>query len=256
MNKIISLFSVIAFALALSTASFAAPNHDLSGAVGDAAAVAGEGFVAGAKKIAVPFIVVGRTVVDGAAFVLLKGEQGVIWVAEEAVYGLKWAANGAKFVLIQTAKGIRWVAVEALKAGAIVLEAALEVTELVIEDVVYVLVKVEEGFVFVAKQAIKAGRAVIRGVVYVAEKTAEGIVFVAEATHNAIVKGLRWAADKAIAVKIRTKLAGSLLAGGVTSDTMTYFQGMSINADASGHLRKLSTAAYNACAAFNAAYNR
>lgn len=256
MRKFISLFSVLALVFSLSVPAFAGPNHDLSNAAGEAAQVAGEGFVAGAKKIAVPFIVVGRTIVDGTAFVLLKGTEGVIWVAEETVYGLKYVANGAKFVLIQTAKGIRWVAVEALKAGAIILEAALEVTELVIEDVAYVLIKVEEGFVFVAKKAVQAGRAVIRGVVYVAEKTAEGIIFVAEATHNAIKNGLRWAADKAIAVKIRTKLAGSLLAGGVQADTMTYFQGLSINAEASPHLRKLSTAAYNACAAFNAAYNR
>ena len=255
MRKITSLFTVIAFALALSVPCFAAPDHSLSTEVGADAVVAGEGFVAGAKKIAVPFIVVGRTVVDGAAFVLLKGEQGVIWVAEETVFGLKWAAQGAKFVIIQTAKGVRWVAVEALKAGEIILDAALDVTELVVEDAVFVMVKVEEGFVFVAKKAIQAGKVVIRGVVHIAEKTAEGVVWVAEQTANAIQKGLRWAADKAIAVKIRTKLAGALLIGGVGADTLGYFQGMSINADASGHLRKLSTAAYNACTAFNAAYN-
>ena len=256
MRKVISLFSVLMFALVLSHASFAAPDHTVSGDLGAAANTAAEGFVLGAKKIAVPFIVVGRTVVDGVAFVLLKGEQGVIWVAEESIYGLKFVAQGAKFVIIQTAKGIRWVAVEALKAGTIILDAAIEVTELVVEDVSFVLVKVEEGFVFVAKEAVKAGRAVIRGVVYVAEKTADGVIFVAEATEALIKKGLRWAADKAIAIKIRTRLAGSLLAGGVQADTMTYFQGLSINAEASPHLRKLSTAAYNACAAFNAAYNR
>lgn len=256
MRKFISLFTVLAFALVLTGSSFAAPDHSASEAVGQAAAQAGEGFILGAKKIAVPFIVVGRTVVDGVAFVLLKGAEGVIWVEETAIYGLKWVANGAKFVIIQTAKGVKWVAVEALKAGAIILEAALEVTELIIEDVVYVLIKVEEGFVFVAKKAVQAGKAIIRGVVYVAEKTAEGIIFVAESTANAIKKGLRWAADKAIAVKIRTKLSGSLLAGGVNADTMTYFQGLAINADASPHLRKLSQASYNACAAFNAAYNR
>lgn len=256
MRKIISLFTVLAFALVLTSVSFAAPDHSLSDAVGQAGNAAGEGFILGAKKIAVPFIVVGRTIVDGTKFVLLKGSEGVIWVAEETVYGLQYVAEGAKFVIIQTAKGIRWVAVEALKAGAIILEAALEVTELIIEDVAYVLIKVEEGFVFVAKKAAQAGRAIVRGVVYVAEKTAEGIIFIAESTANAIKKGLRWAADKAIAVKMRTRLAGSLLAGGVGSDTMTYFQGMSINADASAHVRKLSLASYNACAAFNAAYTR
>lgn len=256
MRKIISLFTVLAFALVLTSVSFAAPDHSLSTEVGAAASQAGEGFVLGAKKIAVPFIVVGRTVVDGVAFVLLKGAEGVIWVEETAVYGLKYVAQGAKFVIIQTAKGVRWVAVEALKAGAIILEAALEVTELIVEDVAFVLIKVEEGFVFVAKKAVQAGKAVINGVVYIAEKTAEGIIFVAESTANAIKKGLRWAADKAIAVKMRAKLAGSLLAGGVGSDTMTYFQGMAVNADASAHLRKLSQASYNACAAFNAAYTR
>jgi hypothetical protein len=256
MRKLISLFTVIAFALVVSSASFAAPDHTLSGEAGAAAAQAGEGFVLGAKKIAVPFIVVGKTVIDGVAFVLLKGEQGVIWVAEETIYGLKYVAQGAKFIIIQTAKGIRWVAIEALKAGEIILEAALEVTELIIEDIAFVLIKVEEGFVFVAKKALQAGKVVIRGIKYVAEKTAEGIIFVAESTANAIKKGLRWAADKAIAVKIRTRLVGSMLAGGVGSDTMTYFQGISINADASSHLRKLSLASYNACTAFNAAYNR
>lgn len=254
MRKFISLFSVLAFCLAVASTSFAAPDHSLSNEAGAAAADAGAGFVAGAKKIAVPFIVVGRTAVDGVAFVLLKGEQGVIWVAEETVYGLKYVAQGAKFVLIQTAKGVRWVAVQALIAGEIILEAALEVTELVIEDVTLVLIKVEEGFVFVAKKALEAGKVVVRGVRYVAEKTAEGIIFVAEATENAIKKGLRWAADKAIAVKIRAKLAGALIAGGVGADTLSYFQTMSINADASPHLRRLSTAAYNCCAAFNAQY--
>lgn len=256
MRKVISLFSILAFTLALSVPCFAGPNHDISDAVGAAGNAAGAEFVVGAKKIANVFIVVGKTVVDGTAFVLLKGEQGVIWVAEETVYGLKYVAQGAKFVIIQTAKGIRWVALEALKAGEIILEAALEITELVIEDIAFVLIKVEEGFVFVAKKAIQAGKVVIRGVTYVAQKTAEGIIFVAEATANAIKKGLRWAADKAIAVKIRTKLANSLIAGGVGPDTVSYFQQMSINADASAHLRKLSTAAYNAVVAFNTTYNQ
>jgi len=256
MRKIISLFTVLAFAMAVATVSFAAPDHSLSNEAGAAAADAGSGFVAGAKKIAVPFIVVGTTVVDGVSFVLLKGEQGIIYVAEDVVFGLKYVAKGAKFVLIQTAKGVRWVAVQALIASEIILEAALEVTELVIEDVSFVLIKVEEGFVFVAKQALEAGKVVIRGVKYVAEKTAEGIIFVAEQTEAAIKKGLRWAADKAIAIKIRAKLSTALLAGGVGADTVSYFQTMSINADASPHLRKLSQASYNCVAAFNAQFNR
>jgi hypothetical protein len=256
MRKFINLFTILSFALVLSAPCFAGPNHDISDAVGQAGNQAGAEFVVGAKKIAVPFIVVGKAVLDGTSFVLLKGAEGVIWVAEEAVYGLKYVAKGAKFVIVQTAKGIRWVALEALKAGEIILEAALEITEMVIEDVVYVMIKIEEGFVFVAKQAVKAGKVVIRGVVYVAEKTAEGIIFVAEATANAIKKGLRWAADKAIAIKIRTRLANSLIAGGVGQDTVSYFQTMSVNADASAHLRKLSTAALNAVMAFNSAYAR
>jgi hypothetical protein len=256
MRKFISLFSILAFSLVLSSAAFAGPNHDASAAVGEAAAQAGSEALLGAKKIAKVFVVVGKTVVDGTAFVILSGAEGVVWIAEETVYGLKYVAKGAKFVIVQTAKGIRWVAVEALKAAEIVLEAALEVTELVIEDVVYVLIKVQEGFVFVAKQAIKAGKVVIRGVVYVAEKTMDGIVFVAEATANFIKKAAGWVADKTIAAKIRVKLASALIAGGVNANTLSDFQTTSVNASASPHLRKLATAAYNACTAFNAQYNQ
>ena len=256
MRKIISLFTVLAFAMAVASASFAAPDHSLSDNAGAAAADAGAGFVSGAKKIAVPFIVVGTTVVDGVSFVLLKGEQGLIYVGEDVVYGLKYVAQGAKFVLIQTAKGVRWVAVQALIAGEIILEAALEVTELVIEDTVLVLIKVEEGFVFVAKKAVEAGKVVIRGINYIAEKTADGIIFVAEKTEAAIKKGLNWAADKIIAIKIRAKLSGALLAGGVQSQTISDFQTTSINANASPHLRKLALAAYNCSVAFNAQYMR
>lgn len=254
MHSISRLFVILALALVISGPSWAAPDHSASTAIGAAADQAGASFLAGARRIARPLAVVGRTAVDGVAFVLLKGEQGVIWVAEEAVHGLQYVKEGARFILIQTARGVRWLALEALAAGEIILDAVCEVTELVIEDLAFVLIKVEQGFAFVAKKAVQSGRVIIRGVVHVAQKTAEGIVFVAEATANAIQSGLRWAADKALVLKIRARLAGALVAGPVGADSLAYFQSLSVSADASAHLRLLARAALNASEKFNAAY--
>lgn len=254
MHTISRLFVILALSLVISSPSRAAHDHPVSTTVGAAADQAGANFLAGARRIARPLAVVGRTVVDGAAFVLLKGEQGVIWVAEEAIHGLRYVKEGARFVLIQTARGVRWLAVEALAAGEIILDAACEVTELVIEDLAFVLVKVEEGFVFVAKQAARCGRVIVRGAVHVARKTADGIVFVAEATANALQNGLRWAADKALVLKIRARLASALISGPVSADSLGYFQSLSESAEASAHLRLLARAAFNASEKFNAAY--
>lgn len=256
MRNFNKLLLVTVLVLSAASAGRAAPDHSASGVVGAAASFAGAEFVAGARRIAVPLIVVGRTVVDGVAFVLLKGEQGVIWVAEESIYGLKYAVAGARFVLLETARGVRWIALEALAAGEIVLDAALAVTELVIADATYVLIRLEEGFTFVAKQSVAAGRVVIRGVRYLARKTADGVIFVAEATADAIDRGLHWAADKALAAGIRARLAAALTAADVGADSLGYFQTFSVNADASAHLRRLALAAYNCGTAFNAAYRR
>jgi hypothetical protein len=257
MKRFIGLVAILSFAVALSsTPVVAQPDHSTSDAVGEIASAAGREFVVGAKKIAVPFIVVGRTVVDGVAFVLLKGEQGVIYVAETAVFGLKYVVKGAKFILVKTAQGIRWVALEALRAAEIIFEAALEVTELIIEDVAYVLIQLEEGFVYVVKKLAQAGQIVIRGVKYVVKVTADGIVWITEQTWNAIKKGASWARDKLIAAKVRARLSAALASGSVGADTIQYFQTMSVNADASANLRRLSAASYAACLAFQAAYGR
>src|SRR5947208_1164189 len=99
MRKFISLLTILAVAVALSAPAMAQVDHSASGAVGAAADVAGHEFVQGAKQIAKPFIVVGKTVIEGAGFVILKGEQGLIYIAEDAVVGAKYLVKGAKFVI-------------------------------------------------------------------------------------------------------------------------------------------------------------
>lgn len=259
MFKNLSLVAVLAMSLISSAVpAVAGSNHDhsASGVVGEAALQSGRDFVAGAKKVAEPFIVLGKTVVDGTTFVMLKGAQGVIYVAEEAVVGLKYLAKGAKFIIVKTAQGIRWVAVEALKAVEIVFDAVIDVAELVIDDVVYVLVKVEEGVVFVAKKALAAGKVIIKGVKYVAKETVEGIVWVSEQTWNAIKAGATFARDKVVATNIRTRLSSAMATGAVSENTIAYFSNMAANTSASESTRKLAAAALAACQAFNGVYNK
>lgn len=255
MRRIIGLMAILAFALTLSPALVMAEHdHSASNALGEAASQEGREFVQGAKKIAVPFIVVGKTVVDGVSFVVFKTAEGLVWIAEETVVGLQYVVKGAKFVVIKTAQGVRWVAVQALKAGEIIFDAVVDLAELVIEDVVYVLVKLEEGVAFVARQAIKAGKIVLKGVEYVIQETAEGIIWVSKATWNAIKAGASWTRDKVIAANIRQRLSGALLAGGASQDTLNYFNSLNTNAGASAGTRRLAGAALAACQAFNAAY--
>lgn len=260
MRKLFGLMTILAFALVVTHPVVAGPDHSISGEVGAAASVAGKGFVEGAKKIAVPFIVVGKTVIDGTAFVILKGEQGIIYVAEEMVYAAKETAKyivkGAKFVIVKTAQGIRWVAVEALKAGEIIFEAVLDVAELVIEDTIYVLVKLEEGVTFVAKKALEAGKIVIKGVKYVLKQTVEGFVWVAEATWNAVKAGANWTREKYLVADIRTRLHSDLLLNGcgAPKSDLVFFRNVAADEKNSAGLRKLSRAALDACNAFTASY--
>jgi hypothetical protein len=255
MRKFIGLLMILSFTLALSGPTLAQPDHGVSDALGAEAALAGQSFVKGARKIAVPFIVVGKTVIDGAAFVILKGEQGIIYVTEEVVFGLEYVVKGAKFVIIKTAQGIRWVAVEALKAAEIIFTAVLDVAELVIEDVVYVLIKLEDGVAFVAKKLVQAGRLVIKGVKYIVQKTADGIVWVTEQTWNAIRKGAAFAREKYIVVDIRARLSTGLMAGpGCHPADLEFFQNVSIDQNNSVGLRKLAGAAYAAAKAFTETY--
>jgi len=259
MRTYIGLATILALSLAVSAPVVAAPDHSLSSEAGADAAVAGKGFVEGAKKIAVPFIVVSRTVIDGAAFVILKGEQGLIYVAEDSVYAAKETAKyivkGAKFVYIKTAQGIRWVAVEALKAGEIIFDAVLDVAELVIEDTVFVLIKVEEGVTFVAKEVVKAGKVVIKGVKLVLHETAEGFVWLAETTWNGIKAGARWTREKWLTADIRTRLNSDHLLGcGAPEMDLTFFRNVAADEKNSPQLRKLARASLDASVAFSATY--
>lgn len=258
MRNSIGLAAILALAATVAPVS-AAPDHSLSDGLGEAAAVAGKGFVAGAKKIAVPFIVVGRTAIDGVAFVILKGEQGLIYVAEETVYAAKETAKfvvkGAKFVYVKTAQGLRWVAVEALKAGEIIFDAVVDVAELVIEDTVYVLIKVEEGVTFVAKKVVQAGQVVIKGVKLVLRETAEGFVWLAETTWNGIKAGANWTREKWLTADIRTRLHSDLLVGcGAPAMDVTFFRNVASDEKNSSNLRKLAKAALDANTAFTATY--
>ncbi|MBI3893752.1 MAG: hypothetical protein HY303_19710 [Candidatus Wallbacteria bacterium] len=255
MRRIFGLLAILAFALTLSPALvMAGPDHSASSAIGEAANQEGHAFVQGVKKIAVPFIVVGKTVVEGVSFVILKTDQGLVWVAEEAVVGLQYVVKGAKFVVIKTAQGIRWVAVQAIKAGEIIFDAVVDLAELVIDDVTFVLIKLEDGVAFVAREAIKAGKVVLKGVEYVIQETADGIVWVTKATWNAIKVGAAWTRDKIVAVNIRQRLSGALLAGNVGQDSLDYFQSLASNAGASAGTRRLAGAALAASQSFNAAY--
>lgn len=259
MRKFIGLSTILALSLAVTAPVSAAPDHSLSSELGEAAAVAGKGFVAGAKKIAVPFIVVGKTVIDGVSFVVLKGSEGIIYVAEETVYAAKETAKfvvkGAKFVFIKTAQGLRWVAVEALKAGAIIFDAVLDVAELVIEDTVYVLIKVEEGVTFVAKKLVQAGTVVVKGVKLILRETAEGFVWLAETTWNGIKAGAKWTREKWLTADIRTRLHADLLVGcGAPAGDLTFFRNVASDEKNSYGLRKLAKSALDANTAFTATY--
>jgi len=261
-----SLLTLLAFAVALAAPASAQVDHSTSTAVGAAADVAGHEFVDGAKQIVKPFIVVGRTVLDGAAFVILRTEQGVIYVAEDAFvvlkdaaeaakYAAKYIVKGAKFVVVKTAQGVRWVAVEALKAGEIIFDAVLDLAELVVDDVTFVLIKLEDGMAFVVKEAVKAGQVVIKGVKYVVRKTADGIVWLTENTWNAIKAGANWTREKYIVADIRTRLSSDLLAGsGAPSFDMEFFQNVASDQHNSSGLRKLANASYAACKAFRETY--
>jgi len=247
--------AILAVAVAVSAPAMAQVDHSVSTAVGSAADVAGHEFVQGAREIAKPFIVVGRTVLDGAAFVILKGEQGVIYVAEDVVVGAKYLVQGAKFVIIKTAQGIRWVAVEALKAGEIMFDAVLDVAELVIDDTVFVLIKLEDGMAFVVKEVAKAGQVVIKGVKYVVRKTADGVVWVTEQTWNAIKAGAAWTREKYLVADIRTRLSSDLATGsGAPSIDMEFFQNIGADQRNTAGLRKLANASYAACKAFRETY--
>ena len=259
MRKFIGLATIFALSMAVTAPVFAAPDHSLSSDVGADAAVAGKGFVAGLRKIAVPFIIVGRTAIDGVAYVILKGDQGIIYVAEESVYAAKETAKyivaGAKFVYIKTAQGVRWVAVEALKAGEIIFDAVLDVAELVVEDTVFVLIKVEEGVTFVAKKLVQAGQVVIKGVKLVLHETAEGFVWLAETTWNGIKAGANWTREKWLTADIRTRLHSDLLIGcGAPAVDVTFFRNVSADEKNSSGLRKLAKAALDANTAFTATY--
>ena len=255
MRKTFVLLAILSLVLALGPAPvLAGADHSASAAAGEAAAQEGREFVAGAKQIAQPFIVVGKTVIAGANFVILKGTQGVVYIAEEAVLGLQYVAEGAKFVIIKTAQGVRWVAVKAIQAGELVFDAVVDTAILVIDGVEFVLVKLEDGVTFVARQAIKAGKLVIKGAKFVLHETAEGFIWVTETTWNAIKTGAAWTRDRVIAVNIRQRLSGALLAGQAGPDAMHYFESLSTNAQASPGTRRLAGAALAACQAFNAAY--
>jgi hypothetical protein len=259
MRKFIGLMTILAIALAVTTPVFAGPDHSASQEVGAAAAQAGAATVQGLKKIAVPFIVVGKTVIDGAAFVILTGAEGTIYIAEEMIYAVKetgkFIVKGAKFVIIKTAQGVRWVAVEALKAGEIIFEAVLDLAELVIEDVVYVLIKVEQGVAFVAKKLVQAGQVVLKGVKYVLRETVEGLIWVTEATWSAIKAGANWTREKWLVADIRTRLHSDMLTGcGAPKSDITFFRNVAADEKNSAKLRKLARAALDACTAFTASY--
>jgi len=259
MRKFIGLMTILAYALVVTHPVLAAPDHSVSDDLGGAAAVAGKGFVEGAKKIAVPFIVVGTTVIDGVGFVILKGEQGLIYIAEDTVYAAKETAKflvkGAKYIYVKTAQGLRWVAVEALKAGQIVFDAVLDVAELVVEDTVFVLIKVEEGVTFVAKELVKAGQVVIKGVKLVLHETAEGFVWLAETTWNGIKAGAKWTREKWLTADIRTRLQSDHLAGcGAPDFDLEFFKNVAADDHNSPRLRKLARAALDASVAFTSTY--
>lgn len=229
-------------------------RHELSAEFGAAAGEAARDFGQGVKKVATPFVVVGKTVIDGVAFVTLSSAAGLVYVAEDAILGVKYLAKGAKFVLINTAQGAFWVAVGAIAAGAIVFDAVVDLSELVIEGVVYTLVKLEQGVTFVAKSALKGGQIVIGGVIYVMKETAEGIVWVTVKTWNAIKAGANWSRSSVLVASVRSRLSRALLAGDVGQSTLDYFRTMATNAKASPNLRRVAGAALAACTSFNAAY--
>jgi len=255
MRKFMSLLTILAIAVAFTAPAMAQVDHSTSTAVGADADIAGHEFVEGAKEIAKPFIVVGRTVLDGAAFVILKGEQGIIYVSEDVAVGLNYLVKGAKFVIIKTAQGVRWVAVQAILAGEIIFDAVLDLAELVVDDVTLVLIKLEDGVAFVAKEIAKAGKVVLKGITYVVRKTADGIVWLTDKTWNAIKAGAKWTREAFISTDIRTRLSSDLLVGaGSNSLDMEFFQNVAADNDNSARLKKLAGAAYAACKAFTQTY--
>lgn len=259
MRKLIGLVSLLSLALMAAPPVAAAPNHTVSEHVGAAAAEAGKGFLAGARKVAVVLTVAGRTTIDGIAFVILKGEQGIIYVAEESIYACKdvakYIVKGARFIYVKTAQGLRWVAVEALQAGEIVFEAVVDVAVLVIEDVEFVLIQLEQGVTFVARKALEAGRVIVKGVKLVLRDTVDGLVWLAESSWGAIKAGAAWTREKALIGDIRTILQANFLAGcGAGAGDIRFFRNLAADEKNSPALRRLARAAHDANVAFTATY--
>lgn len=251
--------AALALALGLAGTANAAPGHALSGEAGAAAAEAGKGFVAGARKIAEEFVIVGRTTIDGVTFLVLKGAQGIVYVAEDTAYAAgqmgRWLVKGAKLVYIHTAAGLRWVAVEALKAGEIVFDAVVDVATLVIEDTEYVLIQLENGVTFVARKLVAAGQVVVKGVRLVLRETAEGFVWLADAAWDGIKAGAVWAREKWLVADIRTRLDADHLVGcGAPATDLAFFRNVAADERNSKGLRTLARAALDGSVAFTGTY--
>jgi len=245
----------VANPVAVMAAPAEAPDHSTSADLGISANTAGIKFVAGAKLIAEPFIVVGTTIIEGAKFVALKTASGVVYVAEDAFYGLQWVAEGVKVIAIKTAQGIRFVALEAIRLGKVVFENVVDFAELVVENVAYVVVRVKEGVVIVAKDLVEAGKFVVNGITYIAQKTVDGVVWVAQNAANAVRVAANWTREMYVFADVRTRLSSSLAAGsGALPRDLAFFQRVASDARNTSGLRKLAGAAFAACNAFNSAY--
>lgn len=257
MNKTIASLTILAVAGTIAAPAIRANDladelHRDHQRAGAAAAESGRKALKAAGKALEPVIYAGKAVINGVEFVLLKTVEGTIMVAEGMVRGVELAYEGAKFVALKTAEGIIWVAEKAVQAGELLIDMTVEAIEIVVDGVIYVATRLEEGIVFVAKEAWelakKSGELVVKGVKFVARKTKQGIIFVAKTAASAA----RAARRAALVTELRGNLVAALSVGGVSANTMTYFQRRSQDQDPT--IARLGKACLAAGEAFNSVY--
>jgi hypothetical protein len=230
-------------------------DHSRSARIDDRADEAGRDFIKGVAQIVEPFVVVGRTVKDGATFVILKGAAGVTYVAESAVVGLEYVVEGARFVAIATIEGVRWVSVEAIKAGKAAIKVVVKTARIVIDGVEYVLVQLNDTFVYVARTAydaaLKAGKLVVNGVTYAMHQTVAGAIWVAEQAAAITAGAWNWTRSRVVSYRIRRKIATSLSTFGAGEGNLRYFRDRAADTTLDESTRNLARAALKASEAYN-----
>ncbi|RKY67537.1 MAG: hypothetical protein DRQ24_12725 [Candidatus Latescibacterota bacterium] len=219
---------------------------DVASEVGAAGDEAGQSALHNAGQAV---IFMGKAIVNGVEFVILKSAQGTIMVLAASVKGMEMAVEGAKFVMLKTKEGVIWVAEQMIIAGEIIVNTACQVVSIIIDGIEYVVVKLAEGITFVAKKvwelAVETGELIVKGVKYVIRKTKQGIIWVANKTKML-------ARRATLATEIRMNITSGLAMGGVGQRKIRYFNRRSTDKDPV--IARLGKACLIASEAFNQAY--